>query len=161
LQPAISRDTRHQVVIAGLDPAIHRLRKNVWRRAMDPRVATMAAPNKCLAQSNKSRTARDATNKRLRRQSGAVWGLHARLARHLGVTMLKTLIIATVLLPTLALAQRSQQLPQPRQPGQWCPVGWMASGNYCVPGSDNAPAAIPKNGWCPAGWRESGSYCIR
>ena len=32
--------------------------------------------------------------------------------------MLKTLIIATVLLPALALAQRSQQLPQPRQPGQ-------------------------------------------
>jgi hypothetical protein len=41
--------------------------------------------------------------------------------------MLKTLIIATVLLPTLAIAQRSQQLPQPRQPGQSCPVGWMAS----------------------------------
>ena len=48
--------------------------------------------------------------------------------------MLKTLIIATVLLPTLALAQRSQQLPQPRQPCQWCPVGWTASGSYCVPG---------------------------
>src|SRR6516165_9723682 len=76
-------------------------------------------------------------------------------------TMLKTLIIATVLLPKLALAQQSQQLPQPRQPGQWCPVGWVASGSYCVPGSDKAPAAIPKNGWCPAGWRESGSYCIR
>jgi hypothetical protein len=29
------------------------------------------------------------------------------------------------------------------------------------PGSDKAPAAIPKKGWCPAGWRESGSYCIR
>ena len=68
--------------------------------------------------------------------------------------MLKTLIIATVLLPTLAIVQRSQQLPQPRQPGQWCPMGWMASGNYCVPGSDKAPAAIPKNGWCrPAGAR--------
>ena len=67
--------------------------------------------------------------------------------------MLKTLIIATVLLPTLAIAQRSQQLPQPRQPGQWCPLGWMASGNYCVRGSDKAPAAIPKNGWCPAGAR--------
>jgi hypothetical protein len=52
--------------------------------------------------------------------------------------VLKTLIIATVLLPRLAIAQRSQQLPQPRQPGQWCPVGWMASGNYCVPGSDKA-----------------------
>ena len=67
--------------------------------------------------------------------------------------MLKTLIIATVLLPSLALAQRSQQLPRPRQPGQRCPVGWMASGSYCVPGSDKAPAAIPKNGWCPAGAR--------
>ena len=42
--------------------------------------------------------------------------------------MLKSLIIATVLLPTLAVAQRPEQLPQPRQPGQWCPVGWMASG---------------------------------
>ena len=163
----------HQAVIAGLDPAIHRLRKNVWRRAMENTVpsliletlaraiATMAATNKSLAQGNKSRTGREATNKRLRRQSGAVRVLDIRLARHLGLTMLKTLIIATVLLPTLAIAQRSQQLPQPRQPGQWCPVGWMASGNYCVPGSDKAPAAIPKNGWCPAGWRESGSYCIR
>jgi hypothetical protein len=75
--------------------------------------------------------------------------------------MLKTLIIATVLLPTLALAQRSQQLPQSRQAGQWCPVGWVASGSYCLPGSDKAPAAIPKKGGCPAGWRESGSYCIR
>jgi hypothetical protein len=75
--------------------------------------------------------------------------------------MLKTLIIATVLLPRLTIAQQSQQLPQPRQAGQSCPVGWIASGNDCVPGSDKAPAAIPKNGWCPAGWRESGSYCMR
>jgi len=67
------------------------------------------------------------------------------------ITMLKTLIIATVLLPTLVIAQQFQQLPQPRQPGQWCPVGWIASGSYCVPGSDKAPAAIPKKGWCPAG----------
>jgi hypothetical protein len=29
--------------------------------------------------------------------------------------MLKTLIIATLLPPTLAIAQRSQQLPQPRE----------------------------------------------
>jgi hypothetical protein len=40
-------------------------------------------------------------------------------------------------------------------------MGWMASGSYCVLGSDKAPQAVPKNGWCPAGWRESGSYCIR
>ena len=32
----------------------------------------------------------------------------------------------------------------------------MASGIYCLPGSDKAPAAIPKHGWCPASWRESG-----
>jgi hypothetical protein len=75
--------------------------------------------------------------------------------------VLKTLSIATVLLPSLAIAQQSQQLPQPRQPGQWCPAGWVASGSYCVPGSDKAPAANPKKGWCPSGWRESGSYCIR
>ena len=60
--------------------------------------------------------------------------------------MLKTLIIATVLLPRLTIAQQSQQLPQPRQAGQWCPVGWMASGSPCVPGSDKAPAAVLKNG---------------
>jgi hypothetical protein len=77
------------------------------------------------------------------------------------ITMPRILIIATVLLPRLAIAQQSEQLPQPRQPGQWCPVGWVASGSYCVLGSDNAPAAIPKKGWCPAGWRESASYCIR
>src|ERR1700757_2219831 len=67
------------------------------------------------------------------------------------ITMLKTLIIATVLLPRLDFAQQYQQLPQPRQAGQWCPAGWVASGSYCVPGSDKAPQAVPKNGWCPAG----------
>jgi hypothetical protein len=73
--------------------------------------------------------------------------------------MLKTLIIATVVLPTLAFAQ--YQLAHPRRSGEWCPVGWSASGNYCVSASDKAPQAVPKKGWCPAGWRESGSYCIR
>jgi hypothetical protein len=68
--------------------------------------------------------------------------------------MLKTLITATVLLPRLAIAQQPQQVLQPKQLGQWCPVGWMASGSYCVPGSDKAPAAIPKNvGVRPAGGR--------
>jgi ABC transporter substrate binding protein len=41
------------------------------------------------------------------------------------ITVPKTLIIATVLLPRLAIAQQSQQLPQPREPGQWCPVSWV------------------------------------
>jgi hypothetical protein len=47
--------------------------------------------------------------------------------------MLKSLILATALLPSLTFTQ-SQQLPQPRRPGQWCPEGWSASGSYCVPG---------------------------
>ena len=64
--------------------------------------------------------------------------------------MLKTLIIATVLLPRLTIAQQSQQLPLPRQPGQWCPVGWMVSDSHGVPGSDKAPAAIPKE-WLLSG----------
>jgi hypothetical protein len=51
--------------------------------------------------------------------------------------MLKTLIIATVLLPRLAIAQQSQQLPQPG--------GWMASGSYCVWGSDKAPSRSLKS----------------
>ena len=67
--------------------------------------------------------------------------------------MPKTLIIATVLLPRLTIAQQSAQVPQPSQLDQWCPVGWMASGSHCVPGSDKAPATI-------AGSRESGNYCI-
>jgi len=70
--------------------------------------------------------------------------------------MFKIPIIVTALLPTLALAQ---QLSQPPKPGQWCPMAWIGSGNYCAP--DKAPQTIPRNGWCPAGWRESGSYCIR
>ena len=37
--------------------------------------------------------------------------------------MLKTLIFATVLLPTLAIAQRSQQPPQPRQSRPMVPRG--------------------------------------
>ena len=48
--------------------------------------------------------------------------------------MLKTLIIATVLLPRLTIAQQSQQLPQPG--------GRMASGSYCIAGSDKAPKAV-------------------
>src|SRR5262249_29763360 len=43
--------------------------------------------------------------------------------------MLKTLLIATLLLPTLAFAQRSQQLPQPRPR-----VGWrVATTAYRAP----------------------------
>ena len=48
--------------------------------------------------------------------------------------MLKTLIIAILLLPRLTIAQQSHQVPQPG--------GWMASGSSCVSGSDKAPKAV-------------------
>src|SRR5215831_9275784 len=40
------------------------------------------------------------------------------------ITMLKTLFIATVLLRG-SPSRSNSQLPQPRQPSQLCPVGWM------------------------------------
>jgi hypothetical protein len=49
--------------------------------------------------------------------------------------MLKTLIIATVLLPRLVTTPQSQQLPPPRQ---LVPLGWTASGSYCVSSPDKA-----------------------
>jgi hypothetical protein len=64
--------------------------------------------------------------------------------------MLKTLIIATMLLPRLAIAQQSQQLPQLRQPGQWCPVGGVASGNYCAPTAPQSSALAPPQASAPA-----------
>ena len=48
--------------------------------------------------------------------------------------MLKTLIVAIMLPPRLTIAEQSHQLPQPG--------GSMASGSYCVPGSDKAPKAV-------------------
>jgi hypothetical protein len=87
--------------------------------------------------------------------------------------MLK-LIIATVLLPTLAFAQ--QQLPQPRRPGEWCPVGWGASGNRqkrMVPGglarerqllhpvkrrADYKPSILDSQRNCPTIRRRTGDF---
>ena len=46
-------------------------RASVRRRALGRGIATMAATNKCLAQSNKSRTRGETTKKR-RRQRGAI-----------------------------------------------------------------------------------------
>jgi hypothetical protein len=55
---------------------------------------------------------------------------------------MKVLVVigAIALLPMLA---QQSQLPQPRKPGKWCPEGWSANGNYCVPGFDKArPASL-------------------
>jgi hypothetical protein len=52
--------------------------------------------------------------------------------------MLKTLIIAAVLLPRLTIAQQSQQLPHLRQPSQWSPAIAAATAYRF----DKAPKAV-------------------
>jgi len=63
------------------------------------------------------------------------------------------------LLPIAALAQQPVQ-PLPKVGG--CPLGYYASGNYCVPSkSGNTRGAIEKSGkGCPLGFYSSGAYCV-
>lgn len=50
--------------------------------------------------------------------------------------------------------------PLPKLGG--CPLGYCASGSYCVPSSrGNARGAIEKlGGSCPLGFHASGNYCL-
>ena len=58
-----------------------------------------------------------------------------------------------------ALAQQPVQ-PLPRLGG--CPLGYYASGSYCVPSKGgNTRGAIEKSGnSCPLGFYASGNYCL-
>ena len=58
-----------------------------------------------------------------------------------------------------ALAQQPVQ-PLPRLGG--CPLGYYASGSYCVPSKGgNRRGAIEKSGKsCPLGFYSSGNYCL-
>ena len=45
--------------------------------------------------------------------------------------------------------------------GNSCPLGFYASGNYCLSSPSNEREAIQKTGnSCPLGWFSSGSYCV-
>jgi len=58
-----------------------------------------------------------------------------------------------------ALAQQPVQ-PLPRLGG--CPLGYYASGNYCLSSPGSKREAIEKVGSsCPLGWFSSGGYCIK
>jgi hypothetical protein len=51
-------------------------------------------------------------------------------------------------------------LPQPRL-GTTCPVGYEASGNYCMPNANTKCRAMPKLGaTCPGYTSSGGNYCI-
>jgi hypothetical protein len=63
------------------------------------------------------------------------------------------------LLPISALAQQPVE-PLPKVGG--CPLGYYASGSYCVPSkSGNVRRGLEKTGGsCPLGFYSSGSYCV-
>jgi hypothetical protein len=42
-----------------------------------------------------------------------------------------------------------------------CPVGYYASGAYCVAASEHAALALPRRGACPAGYFASAQYCVQ
>ena len=67
--------------------------------------------------------------------------------------------VVSVLATSSALAQQPVR-PLPKVGG--CPVGYYASGEYCLPSkSGNSRGAIEKEGnSCPMGWYGSGSYCV-
>lgn len=48
--------------------------------------------------------------------------------------------------------------PVPR--ANYCPSGYHASGNYCVPNNHSSGAAIMRDGFCPSGYHASGNYCV-
>jgi len=67
--------------------------------------------------------------------------------------------LLTALLAPAAMAQQPVQ-PLPKVGG--CPLGYYASGSYCVPSkSGNTRGALEKTGnSCPLGFYSSGNYCI-
>jgi hypothetical protein len=50
------------------------------------------------------------------------------------------------------------QLSQPVQKVGPCPLGYITSGNYCVPLRDSSNAVM-KDGNCPVGYFTNGNYC--
>ncbi len=71
----------------------------------------------------------------------------------------KTLMALVFLAPLAAVAQQPVQ-PLPKVGG--CPLGYYASGSYCVPSrSSNTRGALEKTGGnCPLGFYSSGAYCV-
>lgn len=74
--------------------------------------------------------------------------------------MHETLLIASgVLLSASAVLAQQPVQPLPKVGG--CPLGYYASGSYCVPSGGNTRGAIEKSGnSCPLGFYASGNYCV-
>jgi len=75
------------------------------------------------------------------------------------------LFVATAVASVLAAAGPTALAQQPVRPLPkvgGCPLGYYASGSYCVPSSSgNTRGAIEKTGnSCPLGFYASGNYCL-
>jgi hypothetical protein len=83
-------------------------------------------------------------------------GLSGVVLRTLG---LRFIVLAPLVLASASFAQQPVQ-PLPKVGG--CPLGYYASGSYCVPSrSSNTRGALEKTGGsCPLGFYSSGSYCV-
>ena len=73
-----------------------------------------------------------------------------------------TLLAPVSAVLALAAPGLAQQPVQPLPKVGVCPLGYYASGNYCVPSkSGNTRGAIEKSGkGCPLGFYSSGAYCV-
>jgi hypothetical protein len=71
----------------------------------------------------------------------------------------RTIIIGLLL--ALTPAALAEPLPHPKT-GQ-CSGGYVQSGGYCIPKTQDSAPAVPKppGASCPSGWRQSGSTCER
>jgi hypothetical protein len=76
-----------------------------------------------------------------------------------GFSLLFALATSVVATPS-ALGQQPVH-PLPKVGG--CPLGYYASGSYCVPSTNgNTRGAIEKAGnSCPLGFYSSGNYCVK
>ena len=83
---------------------------------------------------------------------------HQRKHRVQALLLSSALIVATLASKSV-LAQQPVQ-PLPKVGG--CPLGYYASGSYCVPSkSSNTRGALEKTGGsCPLGFYSSGAYCV-
>ena len=81
------------------------------------------------------------------------------LVRWFQLTAALTAAVTVVASGGDALAQQPVR-PLPRVGG--CPLGYFASGSYCIPSkSGNTRGAIEKAGnSCPLGFYASGNYCL-
>lgn len=69
----------------------------------------------------------------------------------------RSLAVSGLSLGCWSLVAIASPLPLERRGS--CPLGYYASGRYCLPGRQARPAVL-KLGNCPVGWYSSGNYCL-